>query len=35
MNVNLSKQIGDLEVNLTREISAALRKHDAAYDIAT
>ena len=35
MNVNLSKQIGDLEANLTREISAASRKHDAAYDIGT
>ena len=35
MNANLSKQIGDLETNLTREISAASRKADAAYDIAT
>ena len=35
MNTNLSKQIGDLETNLTREIRAASRNADAAYHIAT
>ena len=35
MNVNLSKQISDLEVNMAREISAAARKADAAYEIAS